>query len=111
HGTPVSAGEPASRRLGFLADILASGRSRQQGKSPQRTACFSSFEGLKRGTRPPTVTDCPVRGFFIVRGLRRATENVPNPTRVTESPCLSDARMPASGARMARAVDGLGQPA
>src|SRR2546430_852750 len=57
----VSAADPASRRLGCTAVILASGRSRQQGKSPQRTACFSSFEGLKRGTRPPTVTDCPVR--------------------------------------------------
>src|SRR2546426_317767 len=101
----------AVRRLECTVAILASGRSRQQAKSRQRTACFSSFEGLKRGARPPTVTDWPVRGFFSVRGLRRATENVPKPTSVTASPCLSDARIPASSARMARSVDALGHPA
>src|SRR5574341_484694 len=61
--------------------------------------------------RPPTVTDWPVRGFFIARGLRRATEKVPKQTSGTESPRLSDALIPASMARTARSVEALGQPA
>ena len=53
-------------------------------ENAQRTARFSSFDGLKRGKRPAeTFIGWPVRGFLPLRGLRRATEKVPNPTRVT----------------------------
>src|SRR2546427_4290278 len=62
-------------------------------RRPPRSTLFP-YTTLFRS--PPTVTDLPVRGFFSVRGLRRATENVPKPTSVTASPCLSDARIPAS---------------
>src|SRR5262245_51482229 len=106
----ASTARTASIRPGCTEEILASGRRGHQGKTPQRTACFISFDGLKRGMRPATVTVWPVRGFFTVRGLRRATENVPKPTRVTGSPRLSEARMPASAARRARSEPALGQP-
>src|SRR5262249_7772327 len=104
---------PPGRRaygLDALRSILATAGSRRQGKTGQRTACFSSFEGLKRGMRPATVTVWPVRGFRRVRGFLRATENVPNPTSVTASPRFSEARIPPSAARSARSVPALGQP-
>jgi len=77
----------------------------------QRTACRSSFDGRKRGIRPPaTVTVRPVRGLRTVRALRRVAENVPKPTRVTVSPRLSAVRIPASIERTARSVAVLDQP-
>src|SRR3989442_13315310 len=80
-------------------------------KAGQRTACLNSFDGLKRGIRPATVTAWPVRGFFSVRGLRRATENVPKPTSVTASPRFSEPRIPASAAPSARSEPDFGHPA
>src|SRR5262245_10744122 len=106
----ASTATTASIRPGCTEEILASGRRGDQGKIPQRTACFISFDGLKRGMRPATVTVWPVRGFFTVRGLRRAAEKVPKPTRVTGSPRFSEARMPASAARSARSEPALGHP-
>src|SRR5262245_44521394 len=106
----ASTARTASIRPGCTEEILASERRGHQGKIPQRTACFISFDGLKRGMRPATITVWPVRGFFTVRGLRRATENVPKPTRVTGSPRFSEARMPASAARSARSDPALGHP-
>src|SRR5207237_923489 len=61
--------------------------------------------------RPATVAAWPVRGLRIVRGRRRATENVPKPTSVTVSPRLSATRTAPSMARSARSVTVRGQPA
>src|SRR6185503_2864461 len=72
---------------------------------------FNSFEGLKRGVRPAATTiGWPVRGFLPRRGLRRPTENVPKPTRVTVGPRFSEVLMDASSARRARSDAALVQP-
>ena len=47
----------------------------------------------------------------MVRGARRADENVPNPTSVTGSPRRSEVRMAASIERRARSATGRVQPA
>src|SRR5947208_14684394 len=79
--------------------------------SPQRTACFNSLEGLKRGIRPSTVTVCPVFGLRRVRARRRATENVPKPTNVTGSQRLRDVRIEDRMARIARSGAAFVHPA
>jgi uncharacterized membrane protein len=72
---------------------------------------FNSFEGLKRGVRPPaTCIGWPVRGFLPLRGLRRVTEKVPKPTRVTGWPRLSEMRTDSRKARSARSAPALVQP-
>src|SRR5207302_337961 len=68
-------------------------------------ARFNSDEGLKRGARPPaTCMGLPVRGFLPLRALRRVTQKVPKPTRVTGWPRLREPRIDARSARSA-AVD------
>jgi hypothetical protein len=52
----------------------------------------------------------PVLGLRIVRGRRRATENVPKPTSVTGSPRRSALRIAVSIARNARSVEDFGHP-
>src|SRR5437773_10972546 len=47
----------------------------------------------------------------MVRGFRRATANVPKPTRVTASPRFSEPRMLAIIARSARSAAALDNPA
>src|SRR5574337_748098 len=59
-------------------------------------ARLSSGDGLNLGVRPPaTFMGWPVRGFLPLRALRRPTEKVPNPTRVTGCPRLSEVRIEA----------------
>jgi hypothetical protein len=66
---------------------------------------------LNLGVRPPaTFIGWPVRGFLPLRALRRPTENVPKPTRVTGCPRLSDVRIDARSARSARSEAALVQP-
>ena len=66
---------------------------------------------MNLGVRPPaTFMGLPVRGFLPLRALRRPTENVPNPTRVTGCPRLSEVRIDASNARSARSEAALVQP-
>src|SRR5262245_49346071 len=75
------------------------------------TARLSSFEGLKRGMRPPdTFIGWPVRGFLPFRGLRRAIEKVPKPTTVTGCPRLSDVRTAPRSARRERSAAAFVHP-
>src|SRR5262249_4298144 len=72
---------------------------------------FNSLDGLKRGDLPATTfIGWPVRGFLPLRDFRRVTANVPNPTRVTGCPRLSEPPMDASRARRAPSAAGLGHP-
>src|SRR3990172_5704376 len=74
-------------------------------------ARLSSGEGLNLGVRPPaTFMGWPVRGFLPLRALRRPTEKVPKPTRVTGCPRLSEVRIEARSARSARSEAALVQP-
>src|SRR5262245_8192447 len=99
---------PKERTKKFALD---GGASDQVRTDQERTARFSSFEGRKRGIRPPeTFMGCPVRGFLPVRGLRRATEKVPKPTSVTGRPRLSEVRTEERSARRARSAAAFVHP-
>lgn len=66
---------------------------------------------MNLGVRPPaTFMGLPVRGFLPLRALRRPTENVPKPTRVTGCPRLREVRIDARSARSARSEAVFVQP-